>query len=96
MIDRLKGTSDGISKMWDDFVRFILSFIPGFQDIPLFEMFTASGSSNTSFSTNDILALYQRIQDKNFVQEREALRSVFQNTLSSFPEAEKYLESFAR
>ena len=96
MIDRLKGASDGISKVWDDFVRFFLSFVPGFQDISLFEMFTNPSSENIPFSTQDILSLYQRIQDKNFVQEREALRSAFQNTLTSAPEARAYLESFAR
>ena len=96
MIDRLKGTTDGISKVWDDFVRFILSFIPGFHDITLFEVLLWNTATTPSFSTQDIVSLYQRIQDKNFVQEREALRSVFQNTLSSVPEAQKYLESFAR
>lgn len=47
-------------------------------------------------SPETLLSVYQRVQDKKFVQEREMLRSALATKIAALPESTLYLESLAR
>jgi hypothetical protein len=82
---------------WHDIVRSILKYIPGFQDIRVLEdILEASTSISTDVSVDGVMRWYQRFQDTKFVQERENIRALLEQSVQTQSGASRYLETLAR
>lgn len=73
-LDKLSGKSSGV---WDRFVRWILSFIPTFDALGHFDLLLSGvpGFENIKIPKEQLLGMYQKLQDTKFVQERDKLRT---------------------
>lgn len=70
----LTGKSD-MSNIWDQFVRWILSFFSGFDSISLFSAIASGNISDiANLPTTLVTRWYQSFQSTDFVQERDQLR----------------------
>jgi len=94
-LDKLSGKTWGL---WDSFVRWILSFIPTFADLAILESLLSEvpGFENITIPKEKILALYQKIQDTKFVQERDKIRTYIRSQSESLGFDDSYLQTFTR
>lgn len=94
-VDVLSGKSGGLL---DRFVRWILTFIPTFDDLALLQSLTADipGLENLEIPREQFMRIYQKLQDTKFVQERDALRTYIQNHTESLDFSPADMETFLR
>jgi hypothetical protein len=73
-LDKLSGKT---SNIWDRFVRWILSFVPTFAELELLESLLSEvpGLENIKIPKEQLLGMYQKLQDTKFVQERDKVRT---------------------
>lgn len=94
-LQKLTGNSTNI---WDRFVRWVLSFIPLFDQIKHFELLLSDTASfgELHIPKQQILGIYQKLQDTKFVQEREKIRTYIYNNSGSVQLGWEYFDTFAR
>lgn len=94
-IDILSGRSGGL---WDRFVRFILSLFPGFDDLAVLEglLSDVPGFEHIKIPKEQLLRIYQKIQDTKFVQERDKIRTYIMTESESLGLDAEYLQTFTR
>lgn len=94
-INILSGQS---SNYWDRFVRWILSFIPKFDELSILESLVLKKWSlnDLDISKEHILSIYQKLQDTKFVQERDSLRSYLESKWTSIWMSSDQFQVFTR
>jgi hypothetical protein len=92
----LSGSSE-VSSYYDRLIRWILSLMPGFGDIRIFESIQDLSLDRTQDITEEnLLRAYQYVQDKKFVQERERIRTLLIERWRASNKGSVYLESLGR
>lgn len=93
-IDTLTGKSGGL---WDRFVRWILSFVPTFDDLEVMQsLFGDVTGIDMDIPTEKVMSVYQKIQDTKFVQEREKLRSYILSASGTVSLTQEQFQIFAQ
>ncbi|MBC7503707.1 FecR domain-containing protein [Candidatus Gracilibacteria bacterium] len=92
----LTGKSD-MSNIWDQFVRWILSFFSGFDSISLFSAIASGNISDiANLPTTLVTRWYQSFQSTDFVQERDQLRGVIISLRDNIINGDQIIESLTR
>jgi FecR protein len=92
----LSGWSE-VSSYYDRLIRWILSLMPGFGDIRIFESIQDLSLDRAQDITEEnLLRAYQYVQDKKFVQERERIRTLLIEKWKASNKGSIYLESLGR
>lgn len=94
-VDVLSGKSWGL---WDRFVRWILSFVPTFDDLALLQSLVGDipWLENIEIPREQFMRVYQKLQDTKFVQERDTLRSYIAGHSGSLGFSTDDMETFLR
>lgn len=94
-VEILSGKSGGL---WDRFVRWILSFVPTFDDLAVIETLITDipGFPDLEIPKEQFMRIYQKLQDTKFVQERDTLRSYIQGHRESLGFSTADMETFFR
>jgi hypothetical protein len=92
MIFRQKSAS-----LWGWFVQNIVSKMEAFKSLQVIQMIQSENSTAViDIPEKYILEWYQHFQDKKFVQEREAIRTLFSENFKDLKNPSPYIESLAR
>jgi hypothetical protein len=94
-VDMLSGKSWGLA---DQFVRWLLSFLPTFSDLAVLEWLLSDvpGFDQVKIPKEKILGLYQKLQDTKFVQERDRIRIYIEREKSTLALGEEYIQTLTR
>ena len=94
---RLSASSGGVFDMWDRFMRWVLSFFPGFDAIPTLSAISSGNISDmANLPVSTVMRWYQSFQSTDFVQERDQFRGVIISLSDNFTNGDQIIESLTR
>ena len=94
---RLSASSGGVFDMWDRFMRWVLSFFPGFDAIPTLSAISSDNISDmANLPVSTVMRWYQSFQSTDFVQERDQFRGVIISLSDNFTNGDQIIESLTR
>ncbi len=83
--------------VWDDFVRWILSWFAPFHDISVFAVISSGDISNiVNIPEAMVMKWYQAFQSTDFVQERDQFRGAILSIQDRFTNGDQIIESLTR
>jgi hypothetical protein len=94
---QLSASSGGVFDMWDRFMRWVLSFFPGFDAIPTLSAISSGNISDmANLPVSTVMRWYQSFQSTDFVQERDQFRGVIVSLQSKLTGGDQIIESLTR